>query len=215
MTGTDHAELRRALGAYAVGALEPAERSQLDDHLEGCQACRDELASLAALPGLLSRLSEEEAAGGILGVSEDHAGRVVAAVAADRAAERRRTRFWRSVAAVAAAVALVLGAVVAAPWAGPYGTVYAAQGSGVHATASVVPRDWGMRVELHVEELPEARGYTVWAVAQDGHRAYVASWADVDRAGIELTGSCYMDADELTHLEISDPDDRVLAVLAR
>lgn len=213
MNQLDHAELRRSLGAYALGGLEPAERSRVDGHLEDCPACRDELASLAVLPGLLSRLSEEEASGDLLNVSVDHAERVVATVARRRRSERRRLVAWRAVAAVAAAVALLVGAVVVQPWDGPHGTVYAYQAGDVQATATVEPRDWGMQVELRAGGLPDARGYTLWAVADDGHRAYVASWADVDREEIALTGSCYMAASEVTHMEITDPEDRVLATL--
>ncbi|MBW3563047.1 MAG: zf-HC2 domain-containing protein [Actinobacteria bacterium] len=213
MNHADHAELRRSLGAYALGGLEPAERSQVEEHLEDCRACRDELASLAVLPGLLSRLSGEEASGDLLSVSDDHAERVVAAVARERRSHRRRLGVWRGVAAVAAAVALVLGAVVVQPWGGPDGTVYAVEVGDVQATATVEPREWGMQVDLHAGGLPDARGYTLWAVADDGHRAYVASWADVDRSEIALTGSCYMAASEVTHMEITDAEDRVLATL--
>lgn len=213
MTNREHAELRRALGAYALGALEPSERSEVEDHLEACQPCRDELASLAALPGLLARLSEEEASQGLLEVPDGHADPLIAAVGEDRRTERRRVTIWRSVAAVAAAIVLALGIVLIEPFGGPSGVMYTAQGTGVSAAATVVPRGWGMEVRLNVRELPEARGYTVWAVRDDGHRAHVASWADVDRAAIELVGSCYLDASEVAHLEISDEEDRVVAVL--
>jgi Putative zinc-finger len=50
-----------ALGAYVLGALERAERAELEAHLETCRICRDELDRLAPLPGLLSRLTVEEA----------------------------------------------------------------------------------------------------------------------------------------------------------
>jgi anti-sigma factor RsiW len=51
-----------ALGAYVLGALEREERAALEAHLETCDVCRDELDRLAPLPGLLSRLTVEEAA---------------------------------------------------------------------------------------------------------------------------------------------------------
>ena len=44
------------LGAYALGALEAADRAQVEAHLPFCSACRDQLASIAGLPGLLSHL---------------------------------------------------------------------------------------------------------------------------------------------------------------
>ncbi|MGH3631258.1 MAG: anti-sigma factor family protein, partial [Sciscionella sp.] len=48
------------LGAYVLGALEPAERAELETHLADCPACREELAGLAGLPGLLSQLSVDD-----------------------------------------------------------------------------------------------------------------------------------------------------------
>jgi Putative zinc-finger len=50
-----------ALGAYVLGALEREERARLEAHLETCAICREELDRLAPLPGLLSRLTLDEA----------------------------------------------------------------------------------------------------------------------------------------------------------
>jgi hypothetical protein len=49
-------------GAYVLGALAPADRSGYQRHLAGCDVCREEVADLAGLPGLLSRLDEATAA---------------------------------------------------------------------------------------------------------------------------------------------------------
>ncbi|MWA04526.1 hypothetical protein F8568_029935 [Actinomadura sp. LD22] len=54
------ADVRTALGVYVVGAIDPAERGRVDAHLEGCPACRDELAGLAGLPALLGRVEEAQ-----------------------------------------------------------------------------------------------------------------------------------------------------------
>jgi anti-sigma factor RsiW len=54
-------EARISLGVYVLGAIDPAERAQVDAHLTTCRECRDELAGLAGLPALLSRVSMEEA----------------------------------------------------------------------------------------------------------------------------------------------------------
>src|SRR5262249_34315969 len=54
-------ELRHALGVYVLGAIEPSERAQVDEHLATCAECREELASLAGLPALLRRVPTAEA----------------------------------------------------------------------------------------------------------------------------------------------------------
>jgi hypothetical protein len=53
-------EIRHALGAYVLGAIDPAERAVVDRHIATCPACRDELAGLAGLPALLGRLTMAE-----------------------------------------------------------------------------------------------------------------------------------------------------------
>ncbi|HKT05855.1 MAG TPA: zf-HC2 domain-containing protein, partial [Rugosimonospora sp.] len=50
-------------GAYVLGALSPAERSTYQRHMATCGQCRDEVADLAGLPGLLGRLDEATAVG--------------------------------------------------------------------------------------------------------------------------------------------------------
>ena len=44
------------VGVYVLGALAPAERDAFERHLSDCATCRDEVADLAVLPGLLGRL---------------------------------------------------------------------------------------------------------------------------------------------------------------
>lgn len=108
-------EVRHALGAYVLGALDPAERTVVDEHLVTCVECREELAGLAGLPALLrrvpvseaQRLASGEADGDPLG--EAPSDRMLRALLA-RAAQARRVRRWRSVVAAAALVVLALGA---------------------------------------------------------------------------------------------------------
>jgi predicted anti-sigma-YlaC factor YlaD len=58
---TDCTAARLLLGVYLLGAIGPADRAQVDAHLAGCRECRDEIAGLAGLPGLLSRVIADEA----------------------------------------------------------------------------------------------------------------------------------------------------------
>ncbi len=126
-----------ALGAYVLGALERDERAGLEAHLETCQVCREELDRLAPLPGLLSRLTLDEAE--VLETAELGSGpldpaEVGAAETPERplqpapaysaapleralfavARERRRSRLVRA-AAVVAAVLLAALALVGGP----------------------------------------------------------------------------------------------------
>ncbi|WP_199439127.1 zf-HC2 domain-containing protein [Umezawaea beigongshangensis] len=49
-----------ALGAYLLGSLDPAERSEFERHVSDCARCRDEMVRLAPLPGLLGQLTLDD-----------------------------------------------------------------------------------------------------------------------------------------------------------
>ncbi len=114
----DCREIRHTLGVYVLGAIDPADRAIVDDHLLTCLDCREELASLAGLPALLRRVSVPEAERLALAESAAHLTEeappddMLPSVLA-RTARVRRVRRWRELAAAAAAVVVALGAGVA------------------------------------------------------------------------------------------------------
>ena len=57
------AGIRMALGVYVVGAIEPADRVLVEQHVALCGECRAELAALAGIPALLNRVTLEQAEG--------------------------------------------------------------------------------------------------------------------------------------------------------
>jgi anti-sigma factor RsiW len=94
-------------GAYVLGALSPAERAAFERHLPGCASCRESMADLAVLPGLLGRLD----AATVMPVDPAPPSllrRTLAAAAAQRRAQRRR-RVWYAFAGGVVAVALAVG----------------------------------------------------------------------------------------------------------
>jgi anti-sigma factor RsiW len=114
----DCAEARTCLGVYVLGAIDPAERTLADAHLATCRECRDELAGLAGLPALLSRVSAEEAAAlavdGSLPAAADGAPDPrpgLPAAVLSVAAARRRRRFRDIGIGIAAALVIAAGAV--------------------------------------------------------------------------------------------------------
>jgi hypothetical protein len=106
-------EIRQALGVYVLGAIDPAERAQVDEHLATCPACREELAGLAGLPAMLRKVPVIEAerlavadadAEAIDAPPEEMLESLVA-----RTANVRRIHRWRGLAAAAAAVLVAVG----------------------------------------------------------------------------------------------------------
>lgn len=125
--------LREAVGAYLLGALEPAESDRVAAHLAGCASCRAEYGELAELLPLLSSVTEAEAVNGpvrpepvVLGrVLESTSRQLVDAHAhtADRPPRPRwrrwlpsfpaRTGIRTRIAVVAASAVVVVGGTVA------------------------------------------------------------------------------------------------------
>jgi hypothetical protein len=118
------AEARISLGVYVLGAIDPAERALVENHLATCRECRDELAGLAALPALLARVSAEEAAAlafgpdEVLGLDQPLAVKtagepppreLLTTVLDLTAARRRRRRLTQLSVGVAAALIVVAG----------------------------------------------------------------------------------------------------------
>jgi hypothetical protein len=70
--------LREAVGAYLLGALDPAESDRVATHLAGCASCRAEYGELAELLPLLASVTEAEAVNGPVMPQPAVLGRVLA-----------------------------------------------------------------------------------------------------------------------------------------
>src|SRR5215469_9209397 len=114
MTGMSSCrEIRQALGVYVLGAIEPAERAQVDEHLAHCPDCREELANLAGLPAMLRKVPMVEAerlaaSDAELDVTEMPSEEMLESLVA-RTANVRRIHRWRRLAVAAAVIVLAFG----------------------------------------------------------------------------------------------------------
>jgi hypothetical protein len=198
-------EARISLGVYVLGAIEPAERAQVDAHLATCQECRDELAGLAGLPALLSRVSKEEAIA-LADTSDSpfpwadieppEPPRELLATVLDLTQARRRRSRWRNASLAAAAAAIVaagvfggvqLGSRPAQVAAGaqsqlfvgpPNGSMQTASGQsgGMTATVSYSSMGWGTYVDTKVKGIPEGTNCQLWVIDANGNRVLADSW---------------------------------------
>jgi hypothetical protein len=160
VTGCEH--VRPDLGAFALGALEPAEAAAVEAHVAACPECAAELASLQPLPALIVRADGLE----IPSPPADLEERILDRVAASRP---RRRPWWlprrfgtlaatalAGLAVGAAATALAI-AVIGSDEGGGAAPAYdlVLDGDdGVSARAAFDPGDGGTEVHLWVEGLP-------------------------------------------------------------
>lgn len=186
-------EIRQALGVYVLGAIDPAERAQVDEHLSSCQECREELASLAGLPAMLrkvpiveaERLAAPEQDPELAGVPS--AEMLTSLIA--RTTNVRRMHRWRSVAAAAAvAIAALGGGAFAAnalqsPGHGPVPTVAAwhqtsgtGPVTGAHLTVRYQDEPWGTQMEVNVTGLQPGSVCQFQVTDATGGKSVVGSW---------------------------------------
>lgn len=209
MTAGGCADARISLGAYVLGALDPAERGRVDAHLAECDSCRDELASFAALPGLLSRASVAE----VELVPEPPRPEMLHRLLTAVANERRRGRRVRWLSAVAAAVivvaaATVAGVAVSARHSTPAAAAtFTATNAANNVTASVTEwrKAWGTALETHVVGVvpgayPER--CQLIAVAADGTKEVAGSWAPTASGKLTAQGATSMSPTQIAWFEV-------------
>jgi hypothetical protein len=179
-------EIRQLLGVYVVGAIDPAERAVVDDHLTSCQACRDELAGLAGLPAMLGRVpaADVERLSLAPGLADDETPPAeLLNSLLKHVSVRRRSRLWRGAISVAAAAAVAAaGATAAVELARPAAqsaqtdVASAISRTGVAAVVDYAKTPWGgttMRVQ--VSGIPWGTTCQFWVVGTNG-RSFAGTW---------------------------------------
>jgi hypothetical protein len=199
------------LGAYVLGALDPADRRRVEEHVRGCRVCAAELAELRELPPLLDRVRPGDLSDAAVTPSPDLFERVSAAAEADRARGFRRRLL------AAAAVLVVLGAGAGtAVWAlrsdEPTRTVVAGD---VRMTVTVTAEGDGTALDVRVAGVPPRTNCTLLVVDRDGNphpagewsatyagEASFTGWSDVDRSDVADVVLLGTDGSELVRLPL-------------
>ena len=190
MTGLSSCrEIRQALGVYVLGAIDPAERAQVDAHLATCPGCREELASLAGLPAMLRKVPAVEAerlaspnAEPDLSVvpSEDMLKSLVA-----RTTNVRRIHRWRGALAAAAAVIVALGGGAAIATALQPGSSHVNEhwrlahgggATGIHLTVEYRSVESGTLIKANVTGAPPGATCNLQVVDGHGKVMQLGSW---------------------------------------
>ena len=180
-------ETRQLLGVYVVGAIDPAERMTVDEHLGECPQCRDELASLAGLPAMLSRVPAADVErislepSGLPEMTEPSAELLNSLLR--KVSAKRRTRLWRGAVAVAASAAIAAGAATAAielasPPRPAANEVASASNASTHVAAVVdyTSTPWsGTEMHVGVSGIKVGTTCQFWVVGKNGP-AYAGSW---------------------------------------
>ena len=217
MAEPTHTELRLSLGSYVLGSLDRADRAALDAHLPGCPACREELASYAALPALMSRLSIDQVRQPTPTVPPTVLSRALNTVAAARNSTVTQLRRWRRATVLSAAtiVAVLFGATllhtqISSP---PEGTpLIATAGVSASGSASLQAKPWGTAVSLQLQGLPQGDSFTAWVTAPNGTRSIAATWTPSPDGHATLTGAANVTDTTHAALQIMQGDTTLLTL---
>ncbi|PZF82872.1 anti-sigma factor family protein [Micromonospora deserti] len=210
-------------GAYVLGALAPAERASYERHLAGCAACRQAVAEIAVLPGLLGRLDPAGLEQFLPPPEQSRLPDLLTAARERRRRERSATRRRYAVTGLAAAaLALVVGfgtAVVLprdanTPPPGEVRMVAMQPVAGtvpVHAEIGLAGTDWGTEVIMRCGYDARAgygKAYTFRLMAHgpDGATEQIGSWLAAPGDDLRITGATRFTGAELVRLELLRAD---------
>jgi hypothetical protein len=236
MTGRashDCKEMELSLGVFVLGALEPAERHDVEAHLADCPRCTAILAELAPLPGLLHRLDPIEPA-------QHSRDTVPAAAQAEPAtpvqtplvppelrerlleaarADRARRRRGLAVAAIAAAAVLVgvllAGQFPGVSW-GQHGANQTTTASATDAKTAVradvrlMPDATGSELRLHLAGVAPEEQCSLVAITTDGLRDVAATWEATYEGEAAVVGHTSFRPDQIKQLLVVTEAGRTL-----
>lgn len=168
-------EWRESLGAFALGRIADDERAGLEAHLEGCPACRAELAELESVARVMP-LADPDRFAGPAPPPPELGERIAATIAGERRStrHRRRLRFGLVLGgATAAAAAAAVLAIFVLGGSGPgleQRVSFSSLPPGMEIAATLEPRAYGTEIQMYVEGVPSGTLCRVVLRGRDGAR---------------------------------------------
>jgi anti-sigma-K factor RskA len=196
MSETDHSRWNDEVPAYLLGALEPGEAAELEQHVAGCAECRAELRRLRPAVDLLAESAERleppaRLRAEILGQARAESARAGAVPEPGKPLGHRRwLRSWRpalGLAAVALIAAAVAGYAIRDGDSVDGGATTVAAGEAPAVTAQLVMEGDSATMHLaNVREMPDDRVLEAW-VQRDGEVEPAGGLFVPDREGRATT----------------------------
>jgi anti-sigma factor RsiW len=198
-----------SLGAYALGSLAGHERELVAAHLPDCAQCRDELAGMAGVVGLLHRLSTPVET--LPDAPPPAAAEPVASRHAAGTAARRSSRVMVAVAAavVVLGVTGVLTGLMRGGDSSPTRDLAASatwstrdDASGVAATARLQPQQWGTSVRLRLTHLPSRLECRLVVTRVNGSGQTIGSWRSGYHGSVTVPASTALSPRDIATLDV-------------
>ena len=217
--------------SYVLGSLSATERREFERHLGTCDDCTAAVAELAGMPGLLLKVSKEEAVTlettPVIPLPPTLLPRLV------RSARRRQRRVRGLIAGgivatavAAAAVVLIVSGVVGGAIA-PGGVTPSAENARLVSLSQVVPNPlsasirltpegWGTRIEMnchyaqldaggstpYVPPAGSSVGYAMFVTDASGMSTQVATWTAGPGSDVEPSGTTSLAVADITRIDV-------------
>lgn len=199
--------------AYALGALSATERAEFEEHLAGCDRCREAVAELTSTVFALARVSAEDAQR-IADQDADGAAPVrVLAAARARRRTRRRAVTWIVGAAAAVVVAVVVSVALLVPRPAEAVALEPVGGAPVVATVALTSVPWGTKLDV----VCAYEGYAGWSgtyeltvTGADGTTTTLSNWTAKSGATARLSAGTGLTEADIRSVEIRDSDGQVV-----
>lgn len=224
-------EQRESVGAFALGALEPAEADQVSAHLSECAECRAQYGEFLELLPLLASVTEQEAVTGPVRPEPEVLGRVLAAAEPVRAPSRARGPALRSKLMLAACAVLIaaggVGAGVVMSGSGHQAVAsWSASATGriaypgstawpVAATVKVSAADTGSYIELTMDDIPQGYECSLMVVTTAGQHEKGESWTAPSSGRFTIPDTVPTPPRDIAAVQVVLPSGQTLLTLDR
>jgi anti-sigma factor RsiW len=219
------------LGAYVLGALDPADTHEFERHLATCEQCRTELRDFGALREALDAVPPEAFLDGppddgdLLLQRTLRQIRAEAPAQAGPAARRKGTRRGLALAAAAVIAVVAVGGgvvigrqtatapVASAPVPGTREVAATNAATGASLTASVIPAAGWVKVHVAVKGIPAGEKCQLVITSKTGEQWVAGSWLVSEKwasSGFGLDGSAVVAPGDVASVGIVTLDGRDL-----
>ncbi|WP_194910079.1 zf-HC2 domain-containing protein [Catenulispora rubra] len=213
-------DLRIALGAYVLGALDEAESQQVRKHLRECLACQKEHDELVEVRMVLdrARATSALAAWSARDATPSAAPQPTGPAPNKRRRHHRQPRRRRRLGLAAAGALLAstagiggfllggLGSVGGGDSGTPPGTrAVAATGlNGITASIRFHPEAWGTSIQVTMSHVPADYTCTLTAVTKDGHAEAASTWSSGAKGGtVTVPAAVALPASSIDHFDVA------------
>jgi len=206
--------------AYVLGSLSATDRREFETHMAHCSACREAVADLSGVPGLLSQLDRQEVAAigesGPLSATPELLPSLLAAVRWRRRRMRVATWVASSAAAVVLAIGVFAGVQAAYHLTAPQQATASAQPMAqvgtalLTSTVQLSSQHWGTSINLKCVCLAPLNAHhdtlAMVVVGRDGSQTRLATWVAEPGHTATPAGSISIPVDQIAAVQVVAAD---------